>query len=181
MEKSMKRAVCLIGVVLVAVAIAAAQAQVTKDTVSGITNFARVETTVACAGATTPAAVAEIKKMGFVAIFNLRQASEPGADIEAETQAAKDAGIKFYHLPFNGTSPDPAVVDQFLKAIAEKGNEPAFIHCSSGNRAAAMWLIKRVLIDKWDIDRATSEADALGKINPALKTFALEYIQKHKG
>lgn len=176
----MKRVICWIGVIAAGVVVAAVQAQVTKDPVSGITNFARLETTVACAGATTPAAVAEIKKMGFVAIFNLRQASEPGADIEAETQAAKDAGIKFYHLPFNGSSPDPAVVDQFLKAIAEKGNEPAFIHCASGSRAAAMWLIKRALVDKWDIDRATSEADSLGKISPALKTFALDYIQKHK-
>jgi uncharacterized protein (TIGR01244 family) len=177
----MKRVLCLFGVIAIVAASAAAQSQVTKDTIAGVTNFARVETTVACAGATTPAAIADVKKMGFVAIFNLRQASEPGADIEAETAAAKDAGIKFYHIPFNGTSPDPAVVDQFLKTISEKGNEPAFIHCSSGNRAAALWLIKRVLVDKWDIDRATTEADALGKINPALKTFALDYIQKHKG
>ena len=49
-----------------------AQGQVTKDTVQGITNLARVETTVACAGAVTPSAVGEIKKMGFVSIINLR-------------------------------------------------------------------------------------------------------------
>ena len=38
---------------------------VTKETVPGVTNFTRVETTIACAGATTPAAVAGIKKMGM--------------------------------------------------------------------------------------------------------------------
>src|SRR5215467_11856155 len=165
---------------VLAVCFAAAQTKVTKENVAGITNFARVETTVACAGAVTTSAVAEIKKMGFAAIFNLRQANEPGVDIDAESAAAKAAGIKFFHLPFNGSAPDPAVVDQFLKAMSEKGNEPAFIHCASGNRASAFWLIKRVLVDKWDIDRASAEAADLGLTNQGLKTFALEYIAKHK-
>ena len=102
------------------------------------------------------------------------------ADIDAEAAAAKAAGINFVHLPLNGNAPDPAVADRFIKAIAEPGNQPAFIHCATGNRAAAMWLIKRVLIDKWDNDRASEEAAQLGLTSPALKTFALEYIQAHK-
>src|SRR6185295_12926677 len=157
------------------------QTQVTKETVPGITNLARVETTVACAGAITPASVVEIKKMGFTTIFNLRPATEAGADIDAEAAAAKAAGINFIHLPFVTAMPDPAVVDRFLKAIADKNNNPAFIHCSSGNRASTMWLIKRVLLDKWDIEKASAEAAALGLTNPQLKVFALDYIEKHKG
>src|SRR2546426_4861345 len=47
---------------------------VTKETVPGVTNFARLETTIACAGATTPGAVAGLKKMGYASIINLRQA-----------------------------------------------------------------------------------------------------------
>jgi len=43
--------------VLLAATFAAAQSSVTKQTVPGITNFSKVETTVACAGATTPAAL----------------------------------------------------------------------------------------------------------------------------
>src|SRR5438105_15616096 len=74
------------------------RAQVTKDTVPGITNLSRVETTVACAGAVTPSAVAEIKKMGFVSIINLRQPTEQGADIDAEAAAAKTAGINFFNI-----------------------------------------------------------------------------------
>src|SRR5215475_3220279 len=74
---------------------------VTKETLAGVTNFARLETTIACAGATTPAAVAGLKQMGYASIINLRQANEPGADIEAEAAAAKAANITFIHLPFN--------------------------------------------------------------------------------
>ena len=153
---------------------------VTKETVPGVTNFARVETTIACAGATTPAAVAGIKKMGYASIINLRQASEAGADIEGEAAAAKSAGITYVHLPFNAASPDPAVVDAFLKAVTAPANQPAFVHCASANRAAAMWMIKRIQVDKWDADRAGAEAAALGLTSAALKTFALDYVQAHK-
>jgi uncharacterized protein (TIGR01244 family) len=176
----MKRVPLILATVAIGISVATAQSQVKKSTIPGITNFAQVETTVACAGAITPASVAGIKKMGFASIINLRLANEPGADIDAEAAAANAAGINFVHLPFNGNAPDPAVADRFIKTITEPGNQPAFIHCASGNRAAAMWLIKRVLIDKWDIDRASEEATQLGLVSQPLKTFALDYIQAHK-
>jgi uncharacterized protein (TIGR01244 family) len=176
----MKHLCLIFAVVTIGVSVATAQSQVKKSTIPGITNFAQVETTVACAGAVTPEAVAGIKKMGFASIINLRLDTEKGADIDAEAAAAKTAGINFVHLPLNGNAPDPAVADRFLKIIVEPGNQPVFIHCASGNRAAAMWLIKRVLIDKWDNDRAVEEASQLGSMSPVMKTFALDYIQAHK-
>ncbi|PYR32019.1 MAG: hypothetical protein DMF92_03475 [Acidobacteria bacterium] len=120
--------------------------------------------TIACAGATTPAAVAGLKKMGYASIINLRQASEPGADIEQEAAEAKAAGINFIHLPFNAASPDPTVVDNFLKTVTAPANQPAFVHCASANRAAAMWMIKRMQVDKWDADRTNGT-----RIAPARK------------
>jgi hypothetical protein len=105
-----------------------AGAQVIKETVPGITNYARVESTVACAGAITAEVVPEIKRMGYKSIINLRLASEPGANIDVEAAAAKAAGITFVHIPFNAAAPDPAVADTFLKTITTPGIEPAFIH-----------------------------------------------------
>ena len=157
-----------------------AAAQVTKQNIPGITNFARLETTVACAGATKPEAVPEIKKMGFVSIINLRPADEPGANVDAEAAAAKATGIKYFHVPFNGSSPDPRAADSFLKAITSPGAEPAYIHCSGGNRAATMWLVKRLAIDRWAVDRATAEATALGLTSPQLKQFAIDYARSHQ-
>ena len=103
-------------------------AQVVRQEVEGIRNFAKIESTVACAGAITPAAIQEIKKMGYKAIINLRLATEQGADIEGHTATAKAAGIPYYHIPFSASAPDPAVVDTFLKTIRTPGVEPAFIH-----------------------------------------------------
>ena len=154
--------------------------QVTKDNVEGIRNLARLETTVACAGAITADAVPEIKKMGFRSIINLREASEPGADIEKEEAAARAVGLRYFHVPFNGTKPDVKAADQFVKAITSEGAEPAFIHCAGGNRAATMWLIKRLVVDHWDVERATQEAATLGQTSAALRQFALDYAQSHK-
>ena len=154
--------------------------QVTEKTVAGVTNFKNLETTIACAGATTTQAIPELKKMGYASIINLRQASENGANIEEATAAAKAAGITYIHIPFNGQSPDPAVADQFLTAITKKENQPAFVHCASGNRAAAMWMIKRLVVDRWDADKAGTEAASLGLTNPGLKKFALDYSDTHK-
>ena len=106
----------------------AVSGQVVRQEVPGIRNFAKVESTVACAGAITPAAIPEIKKLGYVSIINLRLATEQGADIDGNTAAAKAAGIPYYHIPFSGASPDPAVVDTFLKTITAPGVQPAFIH-----------------------------------------------------
>jgi uncharacterized protein (TIGR01244 family) len=156
------------------------RAQVAKENVDGIRNLARLETTVACAGSVTPEAVPEIKKFGFVSIINLREASEPGAEVEKEGAAAKAVGLKYFHIPLNTASPSSAAADQFLAAITSPGAEPSFIHCASGNRAAAMWLIKRMTVDHWDADRATAEAAALGLTNAALKQWALDYVQAHK-
>ena len=157
-----------------------AQSRVTKETVPGITNFARVETTVACAGAVKTEAVPEIKKLGFSSIINLREATEQGADVDAEAAAAKAVGLNFVHLPFNVASPDPQLVDNFLSAITKPGMQPAFIHCAGGGRASAMWMIKRMKVDKWDESRAAEEAAALGLNNERLKQFVLNYIRDHK-
>ncbi|HEX4998649.1 MAG TPA: sulfur transferase domain-containing protein [Terriglobia bacterium] len=160
--------------------VAFGQSKVTKENVPGITNLARLETTVACAGAVKASAVAEIKKMGFKAIFNFRLATEQGADIEGETAAAKDAGIAFFHMPLSGSMPDPTVVDKFVKTIAEPGNQPAFIHCASGNRASALWYVKRVLVDKWEDDKAMAEATELGAMSAGMKTFVVDYVKAHR-
>jgi uncharacterized protein (TIGR01244 family) len=167
-------------VALVVFAVASAAGQVRKSDVPGITNFSRVDATVGCGGATEPAAMAELKKEGFVSVVNLRLASEQGANVEAGRAAAEAAGLKYIHLPFETANPDPAVVENFLAAVTDTQNQPVYIHCGSANRVGAVWMIKRVLKDGWNIDKAREEAEAIGLTNPKLKDFAAEYIRSHK-
>jgi uncharacterized protein (TIGR01244 family) len=180
MEAHMKTVLAVLLMLAIAAVPAAAQGKVTKENVPGITNYAHLETTVACAGAITPESVGQIKQMGFVSIINLREATEQGANVEAESAAAKKAGLNYYHVPFNGGMPTTAAVDDFLKAITSKGAEPAFIHCAGGNRAASMWFVKRALIDKWPLDKAMAEATDLGFTAQPLKTFMTDYVKAHQ-
>jgi len=176
----MSKRVSLSLAVWLGLAASAGAQQVTKPAVEGVTNFAKLESTVACAGATKATAVPEIKKMGFASIINVRVPSEPGAEIDDTAASAKPAGIKFINIPFSRQSPDPAAVDKFLTTITAPGNEPAYISCGSGNRAAMMWMVKRMTIDHWDNEKAGQEAAALGLTSPALKQFAIDYAQSHK-
>jgi len=157
----------------------AAQTGVTRENVPGITNFARLQTTVACAGATKAESVPDIKKMGFVTIINVREANEPGADVDKEEAAAKAAGIHYVHIPFNLNAPAPDLGDRFLATIAKPENNPAFIHCAGGGRAASLWTLKRMMIDGWDQQRAFEEGTALG-LTARLQPFVLDYVHTHK-
>lgn len=155
-------------------------AQVQKQEMPGIRNYSRVDATVGCGGATDPGAMTALKKEGFASVINLRLASEEGANVEAGRAAAQAAGLKYIHLPFNGASPDPKIVDSFLAAVADKSNQPVYIHCGSASRVGAVWMIKRALQDHWSTEKALAEAKLIGLGSPALEAFATNYINTHR-
>ena len=147
---------------------------------AGIVNYTKVDAVVACGGATDTSALEALKNDGFKAVINLRQASEPGANIDANAAQAKALGLNYIHLPFNGQSPDPKIVDSFLAAVADKTNQPVFIHCGSASRVGAVWMVKRVLQDGWPIDKASEEARMIGLRSAPLEEFAKKYIADHQ-
>jgi uncharacterized protein (TIGR01244 family) len=155
-------------------------AQVTKQERAGIVNFSKVDAVVACGGATETAALEGLAKDGFKSVINLRTATEQNANIEQNAARAKELGLKYIHIPFNTQQMDPKVIDQFLAAIADKSNQPAYVHCGSASRVGSVWLAKRVLQDGWTIEKATEEAKAIGLRSEPLEKFALGYIAEHK-
>jgi uncharacterized protein (TIGR01244 family) len=146
----------------------------------GIVNYTKVDAVVACGGATETAALEGLKNDGFRTVINLRLPTEQGANVEENAARAKALGLNYLSLPFNGQSPDPKVVDAFLAAVANKANQPVYIHCGSASRVGAVWLVKRVLQDGWPVDKATEEAKLIGLRSEPLEKFALSYIEAHK-
>ena len=167
-------------IAIVCLALVAPLAAQTKQEFPGVTNFTRVDATIACGGAAEVAALDALKKDGFKTVINLRVATEPGANIEENQAKAHELGLNYVHIPFSGGSPDPLVIDTFLATIADKTNQPVFVHCASANRVGAVWLAKRVLQDNYSIEKATAEAKAIGLSNPGLEKFALQYIADHQ-
>src|ERR1043166_1448883 len=152
--------------------------QVTKKEIPGISTFAQVETTIACGGSTKPEAIKEIANMGFKSGINLRLAPEQGALVGEGGQGVKAAGMRYGPLPFDAQNPDPHLIDNFIAAVTAPANQPAYVHCAAGGRAASLWMVKRVLADGWDEQRALTEANALG-LNDRFRPFALNYIHSH--
>jgi hypothetical protein len=64
MRSKSPMAIAILAAVVWLYAVPAGAQQVTKENIPGITNLARLETTVACAGATKAEAVPEIKEDG---------------------------------------------------------------------------------------------------------------------
>jgi uncharacterized protein (TIGR01244 family) len=143
---------------------------------ASITNFFRVNAQVCTGGQPSPADLARMKQQGIRAIFNLRRASEHNA-AEEESQA-RALGLRYVHIPVDGTKIQDLQVDAFLRASRDPKNQPAFIHCGSGNRVGGLWLIRRVLVDKWPPEDAEAEAKKIGLREGPVRDFALDYLRR---
>lgn len=175
LRSSVAAAALLAGLLVRAAAAPPAGSAQADDGPEGVVNYTRVDATVACAGATPPEAMADLKARGFAAVVNFRTAGERGASVDAGKTAAEAAGLKYFHLPFR--QPSAQIVETFLDTVSEPSNQPVYVHCGSANRVGAMWLIKRVKLDGWAVDRALAEAETIGLRSKALREFALDYVR----
>jgi uncharacterized protein (TIGR01244 family) len=146
-------------------------------TVETIDHFVRVDKRVYTGGQPTDAQLASLREEGIRTVIDLRQASEQ--DLEGEAATVRKLGLRFVSIPVSGGDPRPEQADAFLAATSDASVFPLFLHCASGNRAGAFWMIRRVLVDGWALERAEEEAHRIGLRSPNLVDFAREYIRAH--
>jgi uncharacterized protein (TIGR01244 family) len=148
--------------------------------VPGVYNFTRVDSTIACGGALTLEAFGALRQAGYTSVVNLRDASEPGNDVEAAKKAAEAAGLKYIHLPFVPATPDMTMLDEFLRLVVNRENQPMMLHCTIGGRASMFWAVKRVVIDGWPVEKAMGELpDLFRYLSQPLRTSMLDYLKAH--
>jgi len=147
---------------------------------AGIPNFLKLNNQVWTGGQPTIEHLLKLKEAGVKVIINLRPHGEHNGDVEAAK--VKELGMTYFNIPVVYREPaDPAAGD-FLKITDEQlKNGPVFIHCAAAIRVGAFWMIRRVLRDGWDFDKALEEANQIGMRNQQhLITFAREYIERNK-
>ena len=161
---------------------AASAQQIERLTIAGINNFWRVDANVSTGGTITSRemAVPALKRRGIRTVINLAG----GAEAEAERTAVEQAGMKYFLFAIDPMTLDPAPIDPFLKAASDRANYPLFIHSGAGHRAAMAWMIKRVLVDGWTIEKAGIEAASDGLVldndmAPVWWKFARDYLKAH--
>ena len=142
-----------------------------------IEKFHRVDGKVSTGAQPTAPQLAALKREGVRTVINLREPSE--YDSKAEESAAADLGLKYVPIPVRTADPKDEQVEAFLAATADPGIFPVFIHCGSGNRVGAFWMIRRVLVDGWSFSKAEQEARQIGLKSPNLLEFAADYVARH--
>jgi uncharacterized protein (TIGR01244 family) len=155
----------------------AAAALLARTSSNDIDKFGWVSDRVATGGQPTIPQIASLAHEGFHAIVNLREPSE--YDAAAEEAAVKARGLAYINIPVNKDVPRPEQADAFLAALKNARIYPVFIHCASANRVGAFWMIRRVIVDKWDLEDAEREAKIVGLKTPVMREFALDYIRSH--
>ncbi len=178
----MTRASILTVVAVVFLATSSSAQGIQKVTVPGVNNFWRVDNTVSTGGTITSreTAVPVLKKRGIRTVINLAG----GAEAEAERQAVEAAGMKYLLYPIDPMALDRAPVEDILKALNDRANFPIFIHSGAGHRAAAALMIKRVMSDGWDVEKAGIEAASAGMVlsndmAPVWWKFIRDYLKAH--
>jgi uncharacterized protein (TIGR01244 family) len=147
---------------------------------TGIQRFLKVTDQVWTGGQPWLEHLPKLKDAGIKVIINLRPHVEyQGAREETEV---KKLGMSYFNIPVDGQAPDELDADDFLKLTDEQlKNGPVFIHCAAGTRVGGFWMIRRVLRDGWEFDKALEEANRIGLNNHTrLTEFAKEYIEKKK-
>ena len=147
---------------------------------TGIPNFLKLNDQVWTGGQPWPEHLPKLKAAGVKVVINLRPPDE--YDSQREATKVKELGMTYFNIPVVFSSPDELDADDFLKLTDEQlKNGPVFIHCAVGTRVGAFWMIRRVLRDGWEYDKALEEANRIGLRNQArMIEFVKEYIQKKK-
>jgi len=147
---------------------------------TGIPHFLKLNDQVWTGGQPWLEHLPKLKEAGIKVIINLR----PNAEWQGEREAAKvkELGMSYFNIPVSFNEPDELDADDFLKLTDEQlKNGPVFIHCAVGARVGAFWMIRRVLRDGWDFDKALEEANRIGlRSQSPLTEFARDYIEKRK-
>jgi len=108
-------------------------------------------------------AFAAFKAEGYASVINLRpDGEEPGQPgNEAESRAAKAAGLGYDFIPVTG----PTITEADIRAFQEAGADtkgPVFAHCRSGTRALTLHVLGEVLDGRMKRDNVVALGHAHG-------------------
>lgn len=98
-----------------------------------------------------------LKEYGGVrTILSLRRHPEI---IQSEKEAAEKLGMIFINIPMNSVQEQSIeIIEQCLKIISDKSNQPIYVHCQAGrDRTGLILAAYRIKYDRWSLDDALKE------------------------
>ena len=143
----------------------------------GIPNAAQPEEGLLIAGQPTAKQLKAAAKAGYRTVIDLRPLSEDhGFD---EEKAARKAKLEYANIAVSADTLDASTVKYFLTVLSN-AERPVLVHCSSGNRAGALYYAWLVLENGTPADQAMEQAQAAGLRDPELGQRVDELVNELK-
>jgi uncharacterized protein (TIGR01244 family) len=119
-------------------------------------------------GQITEEHVAQAKDKGVKTVVNLRAEKEK-AEYEAAAKKVEELGMKYVHIPIDGKTGE-GLNEENAKKLAEaiEGDDPAIVHCKSGQRVGALFALKAFYVDKKTPEEAMKVGEEHGLSMPEL-------------
>jgi len=129
------------------------------------------------AGQPTPEGLVNARDAGAKLVINARTQPEMSFD---ERSVAQGLGMRYVNLAFTPDSLDDQVVDAFIFEMKKHKPEDGklLLHCSSGNRVAALWACYEIKELKVDPERAVERARKLGLTSTQLVIYVGDFARR---
>jgi uncharacterized protein (TIGR01244 family) len=128
---------------------------------AGLPNFHEVNEHVYRGAQPSAEGFGNLAKLGVKTVIDLRGSEHSVAD---EQRIVEAAGMRYVSIPMRGMA--RPTDDQITKALALMNDQtagPVFVHCKRGaDRTGAAIACYRIQHDRWDSDKALSEARGFG-------------------
>jgi len=141
----------------------------------GIARFVAVDLKLAAGSVPSGAGLDWLTEKGYKTLVDLRGSSETDLPFIAE---ATRRGLRYIALPINLKSIDRGHVVRFNFELASAEARPLYFFDSDGTRAATLWYIRRIAVDRVNTDIARREAEDLGLKNPDYWAAARSYLER---
>lgn len=98
-----------------------------------------------------------LKKMGIKTVVNFRNNND-------KQPVVKNLGMKQVHIPLTAIGGiDNRSIRDFFTVLNDPDNHPVFVHCRRGaDRTGAMIAFYRIAFQRWDPEKAYTEAREIG-------------------
>ena len=128
-----------------------------------------------------PSDLAYAKAManGFRSVLTLRSRND-GIDPLRERLMVEKNQLRYFNLPTIASLPPMEQVDEFLRLLRDRRNQPMLVNCAFAERIAPYMMIFRMVEQGWSEDKAIEEAARSGLKASQLKIFARQYRSRHR-
>jgi len=123
-------------------------------------------------------AYAKAVENGFRSVLTLRSRND-GVDLLRERLMAEKNQLRYFNLPVLTSLPRMEQVDEFLRLLRDKRNQPMLVNCAFAERVAPYMLIFRMVEQGWSEEKAIEEAVRSGLKAAQLRIFTRDYRTRH--